>query len=542
MAYGGVDLVLRDGAVWTGVRRAGQVVTAHAVAIGGGRVLALGDEAEALADAATSVVGLEGGTLVPGFGDGHAHPTQGGIAALFADVGSAGSVDEVVAAVREWAAAHPDAEWVRGEGYDPSLAPRGEFDARWLDAAVPDRPVVLRATDYHTAWVNSRALELAGIGQGTPQPADGEIVLRADGTPMGTLREWGAWRPVYALVPALDRDTRVAAVEHATETYAAAGVTWLQDAWVEDDVWTTWRAGHDAGLLRQRVNLALLAEPGRWREDLPGLVERRREVEAHAPGVLSARTVKFFADGILEGGTAALLEPYCDCPTSHGMPNWEPAELAAAVTAVVGAGFQPHIHAIGDAGVRAALDAVRAAVREHGTARRPVIAHAQLVDPDDLLRFRDLGVVANFEPLWAQLDPAQTELTLPRLGQPRGDRQYPIATLLRSGAPVSFGSDWPVSSPVPLRGIAVAVTRQTPDGRPPGGWVPAERLTLDEALLAYTAGVAHQAGEEGLWGRIVPGARADLAWLAARVHELDPAALPEVAVAGTWLAGIRVHG
>jgi predicted amidohydrolase YtcJ len=551
----GADLVLAGGTVWTGVWRGDRVVTSHALAVRGGTVVALGDEAVALADGA-EVIDLAGGTLLPAFGDGHAHPTQAGIATLFADVRSGDTLDGVVDAVRDWALAHPDAPWVRGDGYDPALAPRGEFDARWLDAAVPDRPVVLRASDYHTAWVNSRALELAGISASTPEPPDGQIVRREDGSPLGTLREWGAWRPVLDLVPPLSEPDRVASAAFASRAYSAVGVTWVQDAWVESDTLATWLAARDAGELTTRVNLALLAEPdGRWRAGLPALVEQRHLVErpAHrrdAPvrpdraagdGLLTARTVKFFADGILEGGTAALLEPYCDCPTSTGMPNWDPAELAEAVTAVVAAGFQPHVHAIGDAGVRAALDAFAASVRVNGTANRPVVAHTQLVDPGDLARFAELGVVANFEPLWAQLDPAQTDLTLPRLCQPRGDRQYQMASVLRSGAVVSFGSDWPVSSHVPMEGIAVAVTRQTAEGRPDGGWTPGERLTLDQALTAYTAGVAHQAGEEGRWGVLVPGARADLAWLDADLREVAPLDLAGVSVTGTWLEGTRVH-
>lgn len=538
-----VDLVLRGGTVWTGVRRGDSVVTSHALAVGGGRVLAVGDEALSLASDASEVVDLGGGTLLPGFGDGHAHPLQAGIETLFAPVRGHESRESLLSALGAWATAHPDASWVRGEGYEPSLAPGGDFDARWLDAVVPDRPVVLRGTDYHTAWVNTKALELAGITSDTPQPHDGEIVRRDDGTPMGTLREWGAWRMVYDLLPDLDEPQRVQAAAYASREYAKVGVTWVQDAWVEQDNLTSWLVAADAGVLSMRVNMALLAEPdGRWRSMLDTLVERRRTVDRVGGPLLGARTVKFFADGILEGGTAALLEPYCDCPTSTGLPNWQPDELVEAVVSVVAAGFQPHIHAIGDAAVRSALDAFRESVRRNGTANRPVVAHTQLVDPADLARFRELGVVANFEPLWAQLDPIQADLTIPRVCQPRGDRQYQIATLLRSGTAVSFGSDWPVTSLVPVKGIATAITRQTRDGQPPDGWVPEERLTLDEALGAYTAGVAHQAGEDGEWGVLVPGARADLAWFGAALHELEPLELHEAQVVGTWLGGRRVHG
>lgn len=537
----GADLLLHGGTVWTGLPRAGGVLRSTAVAVGGGRVLALGAAAEALREPRTEVIDLDGGTLLPGFGDGHAHPLFAGAATLFAPIQDQPDVAGVVAAVAGWAAAHPEAAWVRGEGYDPALAPAGEFDARWLDAVVPDRPVVLRASDYHTAWVNSAALDRAGITNDTPDPPDGVIVRRPDGSALGTLREWGAWRPVYDLLPPLTDGDRIAAARHAARTYAAVGVTWVQDAWVEADGVAGWLAAADAGVLTLRADLALLAEPGEWRDLVPRLRRTRSLVEERAGDALTARTVKFFADGVVEGATAALLEPYCDCPHSRGLPGWDRAELAEAVTAVVAAGFRPHVHAIGDAAVRHALDAFDAAIRVAGTAGRPVVAHCQLVDPDDLARFAELGAVANVEPLWAQQDACQVELTLPRLGRERADRQYPLASLLSAGAVVSFGSDWPVTAPDPLAGIAVAMTRQTADGQPPGGWVPEQRITLDQALTAATSGVAYQAGEEGRWGVVAPDARADLVWVGADLAALDPGAVARAPVLGTWLAGRRVH-
>ena len=248
--------------------------------------------------------------------------------------------------------------------------------------------------------------------------------------------------------------------------------------------------------------------------------------------------MKLFADGVVEAGTAAMLDPYDDAPHSCGLPVWSPAELAEAVAAFDADGFQVHIHAIGDAGVRAALDAVQYATDRNGPRdRRPVIAHTQVVHPDDLPRFAELAVIANFEPLWAQLDPLQTALTLPRIGPVRGSWQYPMAALLASGAVLSMGSDWPVSSHRPLEGLGVAVTRTTSTGDPPGGWLPDQRLPLGAALSAYTLGAAFQAFEDHRWGTVVPGKRADLVWLAADPYDVDPAALRDVEVRGTWLGG-----
>ena len=527
--------VWHNGKVWID-----QNESTHAIAATDGVIVAHGDAAIALP--ADVSVDLNGSTLLPGFGDGHAHPIFGGVETLFAPVRGPEKLDELLDAVKKWADENPDAQWVRGEGYDPSLAPMGIFDAKWLDEIVPDRPVVLRAMDYHTAWVNTKAMELAGITSETPQPPDGEIPHREDGTPIGTLREWGAWSMVYNLLPPLDNEQRHKVALAASAAFSSCGVTWAQDAWVEDDTLETWLLAAKSGALKFRANLAWFAEPeGIWKTKIDGFSKNRDRLAKEAPDLLTGNTIKFFADGILEGGTAAVLEDYCDCP-NKGIPNWRREELIEAVCEAVKRGFQPHIHAIGDAGIRNALDAIEAARRVHKEIINPVIAHSQLIDPADLPRFKELDVIANFEPLWAQLANEQVVLTVPRLGQERADRQYPIATLLRSGTKISFGSDWPVTSPVPMQGIGVAITRQTDEAKPPEGWVPKERLTLDEALTAYTMGSAVQAGETHLWGDLAIGKRADIAMLDSDIHALEPMQVRKAKVVGTWLGGVRVHG
>lgn len=510
-----MTVLFRNGTVWTGIWRDGEVIVSDAVAVVAGRIAALGAVALEMAQGA-QVVDLEGGFLLPGFGDGHAHPMKAGVASLFAPIAEESSIAGVQRAVAEWAAAHPDAAWVRGEGYDPALAPAGVFDRAWLDDVVPDRPVMLRASDYHTAWVNSQALAVVGIDEDTPDPPRG-VIERA---PLGTLREWGAWRLVEAHLPPLTESQRRAAASWAVDQMVANGITFVQDAWVEADELLMWQSAP----LRVRANLALLAEPENWRTQLAWFAD----VRAQDADRLTARSIKFFADGIVEGGTALMLEPYCGCG-GHGVANWPADELAAAVTAVVGAGFQPHIHGIGDAGIRVALDAFAAAAQVHGHVGRPVVAHCQVVDRADLARFVELGVTANFEPFWLKLDPDQTQLSQPRLGPDRSSRQYQVASLLRSGANVSFGSDWPISSLNPLDGIAVAVTRQLPDGTPAGGWLPQERLTVDEALTAYTAGVARQVGAED-FGTLRPGNRAEFAWLAVDPRTVDPLAIGDIEI------------
>jgi predicted amidohydrolase YtcJ len=512
------------GTIWTGAD--GQ--TTDAVLVVDGVVQALGDDARERANEGEEV-DLAGGFLMPSFGDGHAHPLQGGLEEAGPRVRQCSSVDEIAAEVKRYAATHPDDEWIVGASYDSSLAPDGLFDARWLDAAVPDRPVVLRAGDYHTAWCNSVALSRAGITADTPDPELGEIPRRDDGSPLGTLREWGAVDLVLRVVPERDPAVRIAALRTAAQYYLAAGVTWVQDAWVEPADVDTYLDAARQHALDVRFNLGLYADPRHFDSQLDGFVDARRRVQELASPLLTANTVKFFADGVIENGTGALLAPYCGTLHQHGMQVWD--NLVDAARAVDELGFQIHIHAIGDAAARQALDAIEHVVAANGPRdRRPVIAHAQLVHDADMDRFAALGVIPNMQPLWAQLDPLMVELTIPRLGAERGEKQYRINTFDRSGAPLAFGSDWPVSSGAPLEGIAIAASRL--------GWTPHEILPVERALSAYTAAVAKQAFAEGDWGTITPGASADLVWL-----DADPRATPpdEVRVRATYLRGERVY-
>jgi len=535
------------GSIWTG---RGET---DALLIDDGVVVAVGDEARRQG-AGAARVDLDGGFLMPSFGDGHAHPLYGGLESVGPAVRACGSVDEIVLAVKQYADEHPEHEWSTGASYDCSLALDGLFDARWLDAAVPDRPVVLRAWDYHTVWCNTAALERAGITADTPDPPLGSIPHRDDGSVLGTLREWGAVDLVMNVVPPLAEQVRIDALGTAADYFLARGVTWVQDAWVEPADVDTYVEAARRGVLRMRFNLALYADPRHFDSQVTQYASQRRKVDEVASPLLTAQSVKFFADGVVENETGALLAPYCSGLHSHsggersgsgehrGMRNWEGESLAEAARRVDELGLQIHIHAIGDAAVRQALDAIEHVVAQNGPRdRRPVIAHCQLVDDADLTRFAELGVIPNMQPLWAQLDPLMTVLTVPRLGAERADKQYPIRTLDTSGAPLGFGSDWPVSSGAPLDGIAVAVSRQTVDGDPEGGWTPHEILPIEQALTAYTAGVANQAFAESQWGRILPGARADLVWLDRDPRRSPASELPGIGVRATYLDGQPAH-
>ena len=540
--------LFHNGTIWLGA----EAEPAESLLVRQGVIAAIGtDEVdrhlETLSSDQDSIerVDLDGGFLMPSFGDGHAHPIFGGMEAEGPQVRACSSVDEIVAEVRRYAAAHPDEKWITGASYDGSLVAGGLFDARWLDEAVSDRPVVLRAWDYHTVWCNSRALELAGITAETPEPEIGEIPRREDGSPLGTLREWGAVDLIDAVRPPQEESVRLRALERAADYYRRRGVTWVQDAWVEPADVDTYLSASAARRLSIRFNLALYADPRHFAEQLPEMIEARRRVTELGDPLLSAHTVKFFADGVVENETGALLEPYCSSLHNHGLRVWEGDTLAEAVRAVDAAGFQVHIHAIGDSAVKQALDAIESTIATNAARdRRPVIAHAQLVAAEDLDRFAELGIIANMQPLWAQLDDLMTVLTVPRLGEERAANQYRMASIIDSGGQLSFGSDWPCTSGTPVEGLAIGTSRQNEAGEPDGGWVPEEIVDIERALDAYSRAVAVQGFADlspAPWGEIRIGASADLIRFDADPRALTPQELARTPVRSTYLSGVAIH-
>ncbi len=546
--------VCTGGTVLVGVASDGAQELSSAIAFDMNGVVALGTDAEALRDRADEVIDLDGGTIAPAPGDGHAHPVLGALEGVGPAVREADDLAGILAAVAAWKEAHPNAEWIVGGSYDATFAPGGRFDARWLDEVTGDTPTVLRSWDYHTAWVNTAALRAAGITASTPDPALGRILRREDGSPLGTLQEAAANDFLANVAPAFTLAQRVDAVERATAEYATNGMTWVQDAWVEPADVDHYLAAATQSRLHARVNLALRADPASWRSQPAEFAELRarvRELSQRLYGTanggasrLSADTVKFFIDGVIENHTAALSSPYADRADDFGLPNWQADELRAAVAAFEDAGFQLHLHAIGDAAVTAALDAVEA-LRASSTERRGqrishVIAHVAMLRPEDTRRFAELGVIANFEPYWAQCDAVMRDLTIPHIGHDREGWQYLIGSVHRSGATISFGSDWPVTTKDWRPALSTAITRHShlePQAEP---WLPDERITPATAYAAYTSGIARQAQVSDR-GSLRVGMVADAAWLSANPLTVTPTEIPAIRVLGTWLAGARTH-
>jgi hypothetical protein len=487
------------------------------------------------------VIDLKESFLAPAFMDGHAHPLFGGREGQGPQVNGIQSVDEIVAEVKRFAEANPNMQWIMGGAYEAAIVERGDFLATWLDGAVSDRPVVLQAVDHHTIWVNSKALQVAAITASTLDPDGGTIARNSDGTPRGTLREPSAMALITSHAPTRTIEDDVAAIQWACNRYLVSGVTAATDAWIEPGMAEAYIEASRRGLLSIDFKLCFLAQPDSWRSRISYFAEHRKEIESlGAESMLAAKTIKFIGDGALSAGTAALLEPYLDDPSSSGLLIWDTEEMIDAATLFDQQGYQLHIHGIGDAAVRQALDVIEAVSRVNPKwDRRPVIVHAQLISEVDLPRFKALGVIANFQPLWMYLDPMNKELIAPRIGDARNSLQYQLASIVKTGALISYGSDWPVTSYLPLAALAVPTHRQSPDGMPPEGWSAHEAVSVEESLSFYTEGVAYQHFDEESVGRLEVGFAADMVILSANPLDVNPRDISALKVLATYTRGNR---
>ena len=533
------------------------------IAVRAGVIAALGDQpARNAIGPRTRVVDLAGRLALPGFIDAHVHPVIGGAERLRCDLTGTRDADDAVARVAAYAAANPQAPWIVGGGWSMDQFPGGTPSRTLLDAVVPDRPVFLINRDHHDAWVNSIALRIAGVDRDTPDPVGGRIAREPDNYPVGTLHEEAA-NLVGRHAPRLTEDDYVAALLEGQRYLHSFGVTGWQDAIVGgylgyDDLLPAYLRAAREGLLNGHVTGALWWDRNRGTEQIANLIERREAAARVSPAddftantftanTFTANTVKIMQDGICENLTAAMLGPYFDHaghPTdNHGHSYLDAALLAEAVTRLDALDFQVHVHAIGDRGVREALDAFEAARAANGpTGNRHHIAHIQVVHPQDIPRFRELDVTANMQALWAAEDAQMRALNEPILGVQRYGQQYPFESLRRTGAALAAGSDWPVSTPDPLQAVHVAVNRTVPGaepGTPP--FLPEQALALGDALAAYTIGSARICRAETRTGSLEVGKRADLAVLDRDVFAAPPDRIADARAVLTVVAGTVVY-
>ncbi|HWQ03162.1 MAG TPA: amidohydrolase [Candidatus Nitrosotenuis sp.] len=527
------SLILTNARVWTAEPKK---AWAEAIAIRDNRILAVGTAKEIAAYRVdtTKIIDLGGRFAMPGFNDAHIHFGGGALRLSHLDLNEAKSLQEMQAALRKFAAENPKAAWLQGFGWQYSAIPGGLPTRKDLDAVVPDRPVFLSAYDGHTAWANSRALEIAGVTAETKFTGFGEIVVDSGGAPTGILKE-GAMGLVRRHIPAPTREERKAALRRALKMAAALGITSIQNMGGDRADVELYKELLDAGELTVRVSVHISVGPQATREQITSIAALKREFDGP---MLRVGGIKILVDGVIETHTAAMLDPYADAPGNSGSSPWTQEALNRIVAAADRAGLQVAIHAIGDRGVRMALDAFEYASQSARASEDPRfrIEHIETVSAQDIPRFAKLSVLASMQPIHA--DPGTIDVWSRAAGPERVKRAFAWRELEKAGARLVFASDWPACISVnPIRGLHVAVNRQTPEGTPPGGWVPEQKVSVDTALYSYTRAGAFASFEKNLKGSLAAGRVADIIVLSDDPFKIKPADFHKLRVRMTLFDG-----
>jgi len=543
----GVDLILLHGKVWTGESAPGSSATriVEAVAIANGRILAVGSDEEirAYASPNTTVIDLKGRLAVPGLSDSHAHFIQGGFQLLSVDLKDSRSEEEFVRRIAEKARTLPPGRWMQGGDWDEEAWPSEKLPTRWLiDPVTPRTPVFISRYDGHAVLANSLALELAGITKETPDPPGGVIVRDPkSGEPTGVLKD-EAQDLVAKVIPRPSQAEMEEALRAALKEAARVGLTSIHDITVGPEAWNGNFTGEIELLRRAELEgwltcrIYAITPIANWKN-----LEQAGISHDMGSDFLEMGAVKAFADGSLGSRTAWMFKPYDDDPSNSGLPMpimAPPAKLEEIARQADKAGIQICTHAIGDRAVSSLLDIYERIGGEHPAAHRFRVEHAQHVRPEDFARFGKLGIVASMQPYHAVDDGRWAEK---RIGHERARSSYAWKSMLGAGAKLAFGSDWPVAPLDPLLGIYAAVTRATLDGKNPGGWFPEQRLTVEEALRAYTLGAAYAAFQEKEKGTISPGKLADVVVLSDDLFQIPPERIKDVRVEVTIVGGKVVY-
>ena len=536
----GADSVYRNGMVYTvDANRS----WAQAIAITDGRITYVGsdDDANQHIGSNTTVVDLGGRMILPAFQDIHIHPISGGIEASACDLNGLGGLAEYRSTIGEYVAANPDVPWILGGGWSMAVfGPGGAPSRTILDELVPDRPVYLSSADGHTGWANSRALQIAGVTRDTPDPVDGRIDRDPEtGELIGSLQE-GAMRLVTRHIPPTTLEGRMAGLRYARNMLHRYGITSITDASVGAEALEAYEALDQRGELNLRVITSLWWDREGDESQIPKLIEQR---EKYTKGNIRATTVKIMQDGVLENYTGAMLEPYLLGGGTRGIPMVEPEFLKQVVTLLDAEGFQVHFHAIGDGAIRQSLDAVEEALLENGAlGHRHHISHLQVIHPDDIARFAELDVIANFQPLWAAYDDYIKQLNIPAIGEERTSWMYPIQSVKDTGGMVAFGSDWSVSTANPFYQMETAITRMDSNDYSIEPFIPEEAINIETAIDAFTINAAFVNKHEDVTGSIETGKYADLIVLDQNLMDIDARAISDTQVLLTLFAGEPVHG
>lgn len=535
------DLALINGRIWLGGDSSS---LAEAVAIRGNQITRVGTTAEVkqMVDGHTRVIDLGGRLAAPGFNDAHIHFLGGASGLNEVDLTGSKTVAEMIERIAAFAKKNPERPWITGRGWEYTPFPGGLPTKTYLDVIIKDRPVFISAYDGHSGWANSKALQLAGVTAQTKFSGYGEIVRDASGEPTGALKE-GAQSLVSRLIPPMSREQKLDALRQGLKLAASLGITSMQNASGSADEFSLYEELYQRGELTIRFAMAFSANERTTPQQIESFVALKNKYDLNP--MLHANSIKFMLDGVIESHTAAMLERYSDLPMTSGIPYGEttivPETFKELVAKFDKLGFQIYTHAIGDRAVRDALNAYESAQRVNKRSNtRHRIEHIETVSPDDIPRFAKLGVLASMEPIHA--DPGTAEVWSKAVGAERLPFAFAWQSLLKSGARLVYSSDWPAAISVdPIRGLHSAVNRRTIDGQPPRGWVPEQRISIVDALRAYTHGGAYSSFEEGIKGRIATGMLADIVVFSQDLFKLEPIKIHETRVVLTIFNGKIIH-
>ena len=515
---------------------------AEAIAVRGDKILAVGDKTkiESYRGKTTKVIDADGRLLLPGFTDCHIHFMDGSLGLTRVDLNGAGTVPEIQKRVKAYADSHPQEPWIQGMGWAyPTFKPSGLPDKKILDDIVSDRPIYLVAFDGHSSWANSKALAMAGINRGTPDPPNGKIVRDEQGEATGALKE-AAGDLIDAKIPKPTRAERLDALRKGIHEANKAGLVRVHSAGQDFEYLDLYNDLRKKGELTLRFYVAYFLNPPGLTPAINKQIEDARR--QYKDDWISGGVVKTMLDGVVEAHTAAMLAPYTDDPSQSGKLFWDPDQYKTTVAVLDRRGLQIFTHAIGDRAVRLALDAYQNASEVNKTKdARPRIEHIETISAQDIDRFGKLGVVASMQPLHSYPDEDTLSIWARNIGPERASRPWVWRSIAQKDGALAFGSDWPVVTLNPWKGVQTAVTRQTEEGEPIGGFVPQQRLSLEDTIRAYTLGAAFAGRREKTEGSLEPGKLADFIILDRDLFKIEPSEIGKTEVLLTVVGGKAVY-
>jgi len=515
---------------------------AEAIAVRADKIIFVGDakSAESYKGPSTKVIDAKGKLVLPGFTDCHVHFMSGSLGLTQVDLTGANTIEEIQKRVKDYAAAHPTLPWITGMGWQyPTFGATALPNKKILDDVMVDRPVYLVAYDGHSSWANSKALAMAGIDRNTPDPPNGKIVRDANGEATGALKE-AAGDLVERLMPKPTREERLTALRKGLHEANRLGVVRVHSAGGDFEYLDLYDELRKNGELTVRQYIAYFLDPPELKPEAIEKIEQARK--KYNDEWISGGAVKTMLDGVVEAHTAAMLGTYADDTSQSGKLFWDPDKYKQAIAELDKRGLQIFTHAIGDRAVRTALDAYENAQRtNHSTDDRPRIEHIETITAEDIPRFGKLGVIASFQPLHTDPNEDTLKVWAVAAGPDRVSRAWPWRSVESTGGKLAFGSDWPVVTISPWPGVQNALTRQTAEGEPAGGWVPKERINIEDAVRGYTLGAAFAGRREKTEGSLETGKLADVIILSKDLFTIEPPDILNEEVLVTMVGGKVVY-